>query len=563
MLKQLRLNICLEQEKRKLAALIEQQSGFATRKASIQTRLAEAAEATDAEIEAINTDLTALEKEVGEADVDNKIKNVEGEITRIEAELAEINGEDTTENGDPAPTSGTKGKEARKMKIAGNAISMRERLEPLVQRAEVKTWLEQLRAYGKGEARAITGGDLNIPEYVLEPLREVVEKNSKLIKYLNFKRLKGKARQPIVGTIPEAVWEEMASALNELSFGFNMAEVDGYKISGFIPVPNSLLEDSDINLLIEVVDMLGKSLAYGLDKSIIYGGGVKMPLGIVTRLSNATAPRDLGTNAPTYTDLSSSNISYLSSASLSATAFFAEVAAGLAKARSKYAGGGKFWAMSETTWITLQTKLISINATGAIATGASMVMPIVGGAVELLDFMPDNVIAGGYGSLYLLSERQGGTISKSEHAQFVQDNTVFKGVARYDGIPVIGEGFAMFTLATSTGTTELTFAEDRANPTDAYLTALTVKNGSTDVAISPTFDKNKTAYTASVANGVSSVTVTATARTYGAVKSIKVGTTAATAGACSLSVGENTITVVAKYGTSERTYTVVVTRAAS
>jgi hypothetical protein len=129
------------------------------------------------------------------------------------------------------------------------------------------------------------------------------------------------------------------------------------------------------------------------------------------------------------------------------------------------------------------------------------------------------------------------------------------------GAPVIGEGFAMFTLATSSGSTSLTFAVDEATPEDSWLTALSLKAGESDVTISPTFDKDTFSYTASVANAVESVTVTAVARTYGSVKSIKVGTTAATAGACALAVGANTITVVAKYGTSERTYTVVVTRA--
>lgn len=564
MLKQLRINLMLEKAKRSLAALLEQQNGFETRRADIEKRFADAGATSDADITAIESELTALEGEVEAADTDKKTKDVEAEITRLENELKEIGKETppestgTTGEGEQNDNKGVKDME--KKSITG-AHTLRARLATLIERAEVKTWLEQLRTYGEGKTRAITGAELNIPELILEPLREIVAKYSKLAKYVNVKSLKGKARQPVVGTVPEAVWMEMAGALNELEFGFNMVEADGYKVGGFIPVPNSILSDSDINLLVEITDMLGKSLAYGVDKVIMYGGGIKQPLGIVVRLAASSAPRDFGSDAPTYNDLSSSHVKYLSSASLTATAIFAELAAGLGTAKSKYAAGGKFWAMSETTFMTLQTKLITINAAGAIASAASMIMPIVGGDVVLLDFMPDNVIAGGYGNLYLLVEREGGTIAQSEHAQFIQDNTVFKGTARYDGMPVIGEGFAMFTLATSSGAASMTFADDNANENKAKLAALSLKAGDTAVDIAPEFDKDKYEYTASVANGVSTVTVTAAAIKYGKVESIKVGTTSATAGACTLAEGANTISIVAQYGNMKRTYKIVVTRA--
>lgn len=564
MLKQLRINLMLEKAKRSLAELIEQKKGFETRKTDIEKRFAEAGTVPDADITKIETDLTALEDEVNKSDIDKKTADIEAEITRLEKELAEIGKPNSTPpNGIAGEGENNKGVDNMEKKNQNGIYSIRARLASIVERAEIKEWLGQLRAFGSGEARAVKGAELNIPEMILEPLRENVANKSKLIKYVNYKPLKGKARALIVGTVPEAVWMEMTGTLNELEFGFNMVEADGYKIGGFIPVPNSTLEDSDINLLTEITDMLGKSLAYGVDKAIIYGGGVKCLLGIVPRLAAASAPRDFGKSAPEYTDLTGTHIKYLSSASLTPEAYFAEIAAGLGVAKSKYAAGGKFWAMSETTWMKLQAKLITINAAGALVSAANMTMPIVGGAVELLDFMPDNVIAGGYGNLYLLVEREGGTISKSEHVQFIQDNTVFKGIARYDGLPVVGEGFAMFTLATSTGETDITFAIDEADAGAAYLTALSVVAGETPVTLSPTFDKNALDYTASVANGVSSVTVSGTPRTYGKVKSIKVGTTAATNGACTLAAGANTISVVVKYGTSERTYKIVVTRAES
>ena len=93
------------------------------------------------------------------------------------------------------------------------------------------------------------------------------------------------------------------------------------------------------------------------------------------------------------------------------------------------------------------------------------VMPIIGGNIETLDFIPDNVIIGGFGDLYLLAERKGMVIKQSEHVLFLEDATVFKGTARYDGLPVIAEGFVAIGINGVTPTAEMTFAEDTANTT--------------------------------------------------------------------------------------------------
>jgi HK97 family phage major capsid protein len=70
----------------------------------------------------------------------------------------------------------------------------------------------------------------------------------------------------------------------------------------------------------------------------------------------------------------------------------------------------------------------------------------------------------GYGKGYLLAERAGVKLGQSEHVKFIEDQTVFKGTARYDGVPVIPEGFAVFTItSTAPVTSGITFAADTAN----------------------------------------------------------------------------------------------------
>jgi len=83
--------------------------------------------------------------------------------------------------------------------------------------------------------------------------------------------------------------------------------------------------------------------------------------------------------------------------------------------------------------------------------------------IEVLNFIPDNVIIAGYFDLYLLAERAGTKFASSEHVKFLQDQTVFKGTARYDGLPVISEAFVAIGLGGTTPNATMTFAADTAN----------------------------------------------------------------------------------------------------
>ena len=135
----------------------------------------------------------------------------------------------------------------------------------------------------------------------------------------------------------------------------------------------------------------------------------------------------------------------------------------------KYARGEKVWVMNETTYTYLKAQGLTINAAGAIVSGMEGTMPVVGGIVEVLDFVPNYVIIGGYFELYLLAERAGQKFAQSEHAFFLQDQTAFKGTARYDGLPVIAEAFVAIGVNDAVPSASMTFASDEANTPDAII----------------------------------------------------------------------------------------------
>lgn len=329
-------------------------------------------------------------------------------------------------------------------------------------RDDVKEFLQRVRELGH-EKRSVTGAELLIPTVMLDLLRENIGAYSKLISKVNLRSVPGKARQTVAGAIPEAVWTEMCAKLNELAVSFTAVEVDGYKVGGFIAICNAVLEDSDISLAQEIITSLGASIGYALDKAIIYGTGTKMPLGIVTRLAQSVKPDDYPAAARPWVDLHTSNVLSIPAANSTGVKLFQAILKNFGAAKSKYSRGVKFWAMNEATYNTMMAESMSINATGAVVAGMNGTMPVVGGDVVTLDFIPDNNIIAGYGDLYLLAERAGTALSQSEHARFIEDQTVFKGTARYDGLPVIAEGFVAIGINAAVPATSVDFVEDSAN----------------------------------------------------------------------------------------------------
>lgn len=459
-LKALMLRKKIDEKRKALNEAIEKRSELEKREAELEQAIDEAE--TEEEKKTVEDEVAAFEEEK-KANEEN-IADFERTLTELESELATEEQRQKPTESVPAPIVDNT-RERGNVKMSRSkffGMTMEERTA-FFQDEDVKQFLARTRELGK-EKRAISGSELLIPTVVLSLIRENISKYSKLISKVNKVAVPGKARQNVMGTIPEAVWTEMCAKLNELALGFTGVEVDGYKVGGFIPVCNAILEDSDENLAAIIIDALGQAIGYALDKAIVFGTGTKMPVGIFTRLAQSVDPADSRTTIP-WVDLHTSNILKISGTK-TGVAFFQELIKDASAAKSDYARGSKFWVMNENTHNAMIAESLSINAAGSIVAGVNNQLPIVGGEVVILNFMPDNMIIGGYGELYLLAERDGGQFASSEHVRFTDDQTVFKGTARYDGLPVIAEGFVAIGIAgTTPSASGITFAPDVANTT--------------------------------------------------------------------------------------------------
>lgn len=445
-----------------LANLRAKDEEFQTREAELEAAIAELDEnsseedrnAVEEQVEALTSEKE--EHEEAKGNLEKEIEKIEGEMEEEEARSAAA-----AKKPEKKDERGNNIMETRK-KFFG--MNMQER-DAFFAREDVKTFLQRMRDL-REQKRTVKGAELAIPTVILDLIKENIIEYSKLYKHVNVRPVPGKARQTIMGTIPEGIWTEMCGKLNELELSFNAAEVDGYKVGGFVAVCNAILEDTDIALATEIIAALGKAIGLALDKAIIYGTGTKMPMGIVTRLAQTEQPADYDENAREWENLSESNLIVVTGKT--DLALFKALIEGTGKAKGKFSSGKKFWAMSETTKTTLLANALGVNVAGALVAGMNSEMPVIGGKIEELSFIPDGVIVGGFGDLYLLAEREGASVAQSEHVRFIEDQTVFKGTARYDGVPVIAEGFVAIGISgAKPAANAVTFAADKANNAEA------------------------------------------------------------------------------------------------
>lgn len=442
-LRALMLNKQLTTAKKSLEEARAKMTELETREAELETAIAEAE--TDEEKKTVEEAVESFEAEKAEAK--DKVENLEAEVEKLERELKE------TETEEPAPEveraeEPVKEKREKETHIMKRWKDMNhEERTSFTQREDVQAFLGEVRTAIK-EKRAITGAGNLIPAVMIGLIKENIEEYSKLYSRVYMRPIAGTGRVVVEGAIPEAVWTEACANLNELDLGFSPVEVDGYKVGGYFRICNATLEDSDIDLASELMLALGQAIGFALDKAILFGTGTKMPVGIVTALKAVSGTPNVVSHAASVTD----------------KALIKALIGDLSLAKGKYSRGVITWTMNRSTYNKLLAQFVEVDASGAYVSVMNGVMPVVGGDIVVLDFIPDDVIVAGYFDLYLLAERAGTSIGTSEHAFWIADMTGFKGTARYDGKVLINNAFVAIGInGKGANDMTVTFAQDTAN----------------------------------------------------------------------------------------------------
>lgn len=452
-LKTLILRGKLDKAKAALEELRKKDADFKTREAELEAAVNEmTVDTPDADRQEVENQVDAFEIEKKEHE-DAK-KQLEDQISDIETEIGEEEKQQQQPNrAVPEPDQRGEGNTSMRRDFYG--MNLQER-DAFFARDDVKGFLSNVRTCIK-EKRALTNVGLTIPDVLLPMIRQKTEETSKLMKYVTLRSITGTSRQNIMGEIPEAYWDEMCASLKELNLTFYNMEMDGYKVSGYFAVCNAVLEDSDLNLATELINAIGKAIGKAVDKAILYGKNVKMPMGIVTSLLLADAPADYPANGRPWEDLSASHV--ITGTAATGVKLFQEIVNVSGIIDNDYDTGTLVWVMNKKTHTKLIAESLGVNSAAAIvAGGAQGTMPVLGGDIVELKYIPDDTIIFGYFGNYSLVERAGTKLDQSEHVRFLDDQTVFRGTARYDGDLAIREAFAVYGLGKAPVTDAPAFA---------------------------------------------------------------------------------------------------------
>lgn len=466
-----------------LQTLETTRSGFAAREAELERDIAAAQ--TDEERGVVEEAVNAFEQERSANAAD--ITRVQGQIDAINEEIRSLE-EAQTPPPAAAPAGTPAGDNHTERSNQHMPINNPERRwfgltyqqrDALLAQDSTKEFLQRFRQL-RAQQNSATGAELGIPTEFMQILRDLTYQNSKLWPYVHSESIRGNARQNIVGTGAEAVWSEMLANINEITLDFTQLEMDGYMLAGYMAISNAVLQDdSDLQLLTSILNAMGEANARAMDKAIVYGTGKKMPVGFITRLATSAKPDWWNNDQGDFSDLHSSHILKLDIDSTSGAAFFGTLIESLGIADPKYSDGRVFWVMNRKTHIKLMAKALAFDASAALAAGINNTFPIIGGDIVELEFMADNDIAGGFGSLMRMVEREGMSIASSDIPLFLRNMTVFRSIGRYDGKPARGEAFVLVNFHNTQPTTSISFAPDLANEKLGTLIVTTAAGTST------------------------------------------------------------------------------------
>lgn len=413
MLKQLKLNMALKEKQSELAALLAKREEREEKIRGLEVALTEAT--TEDDLALVRSEMESLEED----DDAEAIAGIEGEITKIEAELAGI-GEEPKEVKKEEPEEGERGVE--KM----NKFKTRALLntDEYYERAEVKEFYDKVR-----NIRAVTGSALTVPQIIYDRIMDIVGDKTTIYPLVGIIRASGTARILIDTDTTGASWIEMSGALPAGDVGtITNIDFDGYKCGKIVFVDNYLLKDSIINLDAYVVKKLARAIGLALDIAILSGTGAagKQPAGIlpaipagnkITRTRAAFKLADLGA-ALTLVDTGDDT------------------------------SGPITVAMKRSTFYERIFPLaVAADAKGSFVTISPDGTPYwLGYPIVFTQNLAADVIIVGDFMKYLLVEREDITIENSTHVKFVEDQTAFRGLGRFDGKPVQATAFAQLTL---------------------------------------------------------------------------------------------------------------------
>jgi len=415
MLKQLKIQKAIEIKRNKLKELQTKMDAILKRSEDTQKALEESQ--TEEDIKTIEAEITEIEKEQGDVEVEKK--TIEAEITELETELEDVKERESK-------TTKQNQKREKGVEEGMNRMQVRELLKTgeYYKRSDVVEFYDKFK-----NLRAVTGGELLIPEIIVNRIMDILGDYSNIYKLVEKIQVKGTARILIDTDTTPATWVEQNASLPTGDVGtLAYLDFDGFKVGKVTFVDNYLLQDSVINLDQYIVSKIARAISLALEISILSGTGLagKQPTGILPSI-----PVD---NKVTVAE-GSPMADYVKPIGLIDT--------------GDDVVGDITAVMRRSTYYAYFLELsINVNANGEwVGKLPNLTRPdILGIPVVFSNHMDADTVLYGEFDKYTLVERENISIDNSEHVRFVEDQMAFRGKGRFDGKPTKPDAFALITI---------------------------------------------------------------------------------------------------------------------
>lgn len=291
-----------------------------------------------------------------------------------------------------------------------NKVQRRSQLRKLLRNEQIAKFYDEVQiSLREGH---IIGKTLNMPEEVRDRIKDLMVMYSGFYEEVQVVPVGIDGRVLVSIGEAKAKWNDIVVSNEELNSSIDLLEMEDIKVGGHLPISNSVLEDSVIETALYIEELLAKAMGYAIDNGILNGKGdyvtVYEPIGILKNLpiSNVvttefTVPKIL------------SNISLID--------------------KGKKDDIGEVVAVMKRQ--TYYKDILPI-------TNNVLSYPNINGIrVRYSAAVGDNEIILGDLKEYILSERSGIRIDMSEHRRFLEEQTMFRVVGRYDGKPHNNKAF--------------------------------------------------------------------------------------------------------------------------
>jgi HK97 family phage major capsid protein len=415
MLKQLKIQKALELKRQKLKEIETKAADILKRSEDTQAALAEAASEEDLNL--LETEIVGIEKE--QTDNEAEKKTVEDEIAALETELEEV-----TERADKTK------QQTQRSKGVSDAMVNRLEVRELLKTGEYYKRSDVVEFYDKFKnLRAVTGGELTIPEVVVNRIMEILGDYSTLYPLVDKIRIKGTARIIVDTDTTPATWVEQNAALPVGDVGtLATIDFDGFKVGKITFVDNYLLQDSVINLDTYIAQKIARAIALALDIAILNGTGAagKQPTGIIP------------------------SIPVGNQVSVASNAALVEFVKPIGLIDTGLDSVGEIIAVMKRSTYYNHFLEFSINVDGAgnvVGRLPNLTRPdILGIRVVFNNSMAEDEVLYGDFQMYTLVERENIAVDSSDQVRFVEDQMAFRGKGRFDGKPTKADAFALVTI---------------------------------------------------------------------------------------------------------------------